>query len=102
MNRGDSGFQAVRLDVFPISHPINPVVSRTTGKDTYGNRLKPDVNAYDAVNNPNYTRDNYADNNACISDRSFDGVDFGVCIYIHIRHVILPGNWVFYFGKILT
>jgi hypothetical protein len=82
--------------VFPKSHPIDPVVSRTTGKDTYGNRLKPEANAYDAVNNPNYTRDNYADNNARFDDRSFDGVDFGVCIYIHIRHVILLVNWFLY------
>jgi hypothetical protein len=82
--------------VFPISHPIDPVVSRTTGKDTDGNRLKPVANAYDAVNNPNYTRDNYADNNVSLNDGSFDGVDFGVYIYIHIRHVILLVNCFLY------
>jgi len=89
---GNPGFQAVRLEAFPKSHPIDPVVSRTTGKDVYGNRLKPKANAYDAVNNPNYAGDNYADNNARSYDGSFDGVGVGVCIYIHIRHVILLGK----------
>jgi hypothetical protein len=66
------------------------------GKDSYGNQLKPEINAYNAVNNPNYTRDNDADDNVSLNARSFDGVDLGVGIYIHIRHVILLYNWFFY------
>jgi hypothetical protein len=106
------GLQAIKrqtclLDVFPISHPV-PVVSRTTGRDADGNRPKPCANAYDAVNNP-YTGDNYADNNARPNNRNFAGVDavdaveFGACIGIHTRHVILLGSlFVFKFGRILT